>query len=440
MSLDRRLVPNWLGAYLDLTSDLEAKESLHLWTGFTVLASALRRKIYLDMEHGRVFPNLYVIIVAESAKARKSAAMDYGRNLLIDALPEIRIMRDSMTSQGLIKALNHKVQVVHDGKIREELRSDVSIFADEVANLFSYEKTRAAQMVIFLTRTYTCPAIYDHTTVRDSLVRLYNLYPVLLGGTDPRNLKVLPEEAVGGLTGRLIWVIATDRRANNSGWRKDRRKSLAKELLREYLIHDLQRISHLQGEMQVTDIAQEMYDEWYNELSTKNTKDPATDAFYHRCHTTALQIAMLMSISERDDLVVTPTHIRGAIALVEEQLPEVKRVSMWSGGSLYEQHRAKLLHYMQNQGGLALRRPLLKYMGMQAEDFEKLLTTLVQDGSIEPQAIMLRQDKVYKLTKDGYGKAIPLEKTVSFVEKDEVKVAGLDKALADSQAATTGET
>src|SRR5678815_1866598 len=209
---DKRLAGDWISSYLDFTNNLEAKEQLHMWTGLVVLSAVVRRQVYLELEYGKIFPNLYVIIVAQSARARKSTAMDAGRDLLIDAVPDVKIMRDSMTSQGLIKQLNHKTQGVRDGKIVEELRSDVAIFADEVANLFSYERTRAAQMVIFLTRAYGCPAIYDHTTVRDSMVRLHNLYPVLLGGTDPHNLKVLPEDAIGGLTGRLIVVIESQRR------------------------------------------------------------------------------------------------------------------------------------------------------------------------------------------------------------------------------------
>jgi len=404
---DKRLTNDWLASYLDLTSSLEAPESIHLWTGLSLISMAVRRKVYLDMEYGKIFPNLYTIIVAESAKVRKSAAMDFGRELLIEAIPEMKIMRDSMTSQGLIKELNKKTQVIKGDKIEEELRSDVAIFADEVANLFGYEKTRAAQMVIFLTRAYTCPSIYDHTTVRDSTVRLHNLYPVLLGGTDPRNLKVFPEDAVGGLTGRLIWVIETARRTNNPGWKKDSKDVLQRTLLREYLIHDLKRISMLSGEVTVDPTAMEMYDQWYDALSKKDTHDPATDAFYHRCHTTALRLLILLALSSSDDLVATPRHMKGAIALIEAQLPEVKRVTMWSGGSQYEQKRAKYLHFLQQcPKGVSTRRRILQYMGVSIEEFDMLTNTLTQDGSITQPGILVGKDPVIVLTAQGFGQEV----------------------------------
>lgn len=402
MPVEKRLAKDWLASYLKLTSTLEAKESLHLWTGLTLISAASRRKVYLDLEHGTIFPNMYVIIVAESAKARKSVAMDFGRDLLLDAIPDIRIMRDSMTSQGLIKSLNHKVQVIKGDTITEELRSDVAIFADEVANLFSYERTRSAQMVIFLTRTYGCPAIYDHTTVRDSTVRLHNLYPVLLGGTDPRNLKVLPEDAVGGLTGRLIWLIESGRRTNNPGWKRDEKAVLARQLLREYLIHDLHHISALNGEMHASPDAMDLYDSWYEDLSKRNSRDPDTDAYYHRCHTTALRVAMLLSLSEGDDLIITVRQMQAAIVLIEAQLPEIKRVTMWSGGSQYEQQRAKYINFLRNSAiGASTRRIMLKHMGVQSEDFDKITSTLVQDGTVEISPIRIKNEIIIKLTKEG---------------------------------------
>jgi len=404
---DRRLLSDWLNGYLELTNELEAPARLHLWTGLTVMAAALRRRVFMEMTYETVYPNLYVIIVAESAKVRKSAAMDFGRALLMDAVPEVRVMQDSMTSQGLIKALNHKMQVIKDDKIQEELRSDVAIFADEVANLFSYEKIRASQMVIFLTRTYGCPAVYDHTTVKDSIVRLHNLYPVLLGGTDPRNLKVLPDDAIGGLTGRLIWVIERERRSNNPGWKRDEKRNLQRELLREYLIHDLRRISNLSGEVAATAEAMDFYDSWYNELSKRDTRDPSTDAFYHRCHTTALRIGQLLSISTSDDLVVNSKHMADAVKLIEMQLPEIKRVVLWSGNSMYEQQRAKFIHFLQNAPNhAALRSIVLKYMGMQVEEFDKLTLTLVQDGTLEAIPLGIK-GTAFKLTKEGMSFTAP---------------------------------
>lgn len=398
---DHRLLPDWLTSYLVYNSEQESPESLHLWTGLVEISAAIRRKLHITLEHATVYPNLYVIIVAESAKIRKSTAAGIGMKILMDAFPDIKIMRDSMTSQGLIHELNKKVEVIEGDRKVEIFRSDVTIFADEVANLFSYERTRASQMVIFLTRTYECPDVYDHTTVRDSLKRLHNLYPVLLGATDPRNLKVLPADAIGGLTGRLIWVIEGKRRKNNTGWIRDPARALRRAAEKEYLIHDLQRIGRLHGEMQVKPEAMDYYDKWYEELSKRDSKDPDTDAFYNRCHTTALRIAILLSVSESDDMVITEKQMAAAIVLVEKQLPEVKRITMWGGTSQYEVLRAKFIHFLQASGGFNTRRNTIKHMGVPSEVFDRdLVATLVQDGTLE-SPVRVGTETVYKLSREG---------------------------------------
>jgi hypothetical protein len=395
---DKRLLDDWLSGYLEYTAQQESPESLHLWTALTIVSAALRRRVFIEHEYYKIYPNVYVIIVAESAKVRKSTAMDLGRDLLVDAVPEIKIMRDSMTSQGLIKALNKKTQVVTDGKISEELRSDVAIFADEVANLFSYDKTRSSQMVIFLTRSYSCPAIYDHTTARDSTVRLHNLYPVFLGGTDPHNLKVLPPDAVGGLTGRLIWVIERERRHNNPGWKRDNVEATRRKLIREMLVHDLQRIANLEGEMTATEEAMAYYDNWYEALSSRGNSDQNTDAFYQRCHTTALRLGMLRSISEGDSLQLSLSHMKAGITLIEQQLPEMQRVNMWAGSSNFEVLRAKYVSFLINvKDHLTTRSILLKHMGVMSDEFDKISYTLIQDGTITISDIKVKGQTIIKL-------------------------------------------
>lgn len=365
------------------------------------MAAALRRRVSLQMQHGRIFPNLYVFIVAESAKARKTTAMNYGHRILNDSFPLLHVFGDDMTSQGLVKYLYAKAVVGKDGK--KEPQGDFVIFSDELADLFDYDKGRAAKLVIMLTTNYMCRDVYDHLTSRDSLERLYNMYPVVLGATDPSNLKVLPQEAIGGLTGRLIWVIERTKRHINSGWvDDDRTGELRRQALHEYLVHDLQRISNLQGDMSVEPKAREIYDVWYKQLSGMDAKDKNTDAFYHRCHTTAIQLAMLLSIAEGDSLIITSNHMLRGMDLIKEQLVTIGRVTEWSGTSTYEQQRAKMILYLQKSGGLAKRSILLKHLGVNFEDFAKIVTTLVQDETIlEPKVV--GYETVIRLTKAGLG-------------------------------------
>ena len=394
---DSRLLSDWLAAYLEFTDELESAESFHLWTGLGVLSAALRRRVRLEMIYGTTYPNLYIIMVAASAELRKSTAANFGRDLLMDSLSDINLMQDSMTSQGLVKSLNQKRSVIENGVVVEKLHSDVAIFADEVANLFSYDKLRASQMTIFLTRTYECPNNYQHTTVRDSKIALHNLYPTLIGCTDPKNLRTIPAEAADGLVGRLLWIIEHKRRSTNSGWRRNEKKTLEKKLLREYLMHDLQRITTLSGEMKVEESAMNYYDEWYHALAEREDLDQDSKAFYHRCHATALRLAMILSISTSESLIITHKNMMGALTLIDQQLPANQRINIWKGSTTFEVLRAKYISFLANSKGVTTRAILLKHMGVPAEEFDRITSTLSQDGTIRVPEVKVKGQTVIQL-------------------------------------------
>src|SRR3970282_852760 len=123
MSPEGRHLDDWLTSYLDWSSGQESPESLHLWSAMSILAAATRRQIWLEMEYFTIFPNIYVVIVAESARVRKSSAMDMARDVFTDAFPQAHIFRDSGTAQGMIKKLNTKVDTTKDDKDNENRQS-----------------------------------------------------------------------------------------------------------------------------------------------------------------------------------------------------------------------------------------------------------------------------------------------------------------------------
>src|SRR6266571_5580946 len=188
-----RLLSDWLESYLEFTSNQESPEKLHLWTGLVVISGAIRRRLFMDRGVYRLYPNIYVIIVAESARIRKSTAMTIGMNLLKDSIKDVYYMSGSMTPEGLIKVLNRPPVVTAPDEndptklTISPIRSDVVVHSDELANLFSYDKQRASRMAILLTQMYDAEEDYVHTTKTDSKIILRNTYPVLIAGTDPRN-------------------------------------------------------------------------------------------------------------------------------------------------------------------------------------------------------------------------------------------------------------
>jgi len=70
----RILRKDWLSSYLEYTSGQESPRNFHFWTGLSILGGALRRNVVLDRVYYKLFPNLYVILVAASAACKKKCS------------------------------------------------------------------------------------------------------------------------------------------------------------------------------------------------------------------------------------------------------------------------------------------------------------------------------------------------------------------------------
>ena len=120
-----RVVGNWLQAYREYTSELEAPDSYHLWTGLSILASAVRRNIFLNQGVYYLFPNLFVILVAPAGKIGKSTVIRMGRTILQE-VPDVYIGPDSVTREELIR------EMAKAG--RDKTQSAVTIHSTELSS------------------------------------------------------------------------------------------------------------------------------------------------------------------------------------------------------------------------------------------------------------------------------------------------------------------
>lgn len=390
-----RQVRDWLECYLEYTVKQESPEKFHFWTGLCVLSAAMRRNIWLDRGFYKLYPNIFVLLVAESATLKKSSAMDIGLSMIAEHAQDVFYIGGSLTPEGLIKHLNRS-KAVMDGKGKTviQFNSDFLLHADELAELFGFDKTRASKLTILLTKIYGSQDTHTHTTSTDGQLILRNLYPVFLGGTAPQNLKVLPEEAVGGLLGRLIFV-TSDTAREPIAWPNPSEND---RILWNRLGHDLTGISQLHGEMKKTEAAKECFAEWYTEHSKNKNSDPRVDAFRARCHDTALKIAMLLSISESSSLILTDKHVARGIDYIEKQIPEFSKVAGWATASIYAQNRIKFIDILRRQGGFGTRKSMLKMMALPLEDIIVIEESLAAEQTIK--AVVQGETLLYKLIKD----------------------------------------
>ena len=99
-----RKLSNWLDAYAEYTEETESAPMFHRWVSLSMISAVLRKKVWLSLGRIKVFPNMYIVLVAEPGIARKSQAISYGVDLL-NEVPGIVLSADAVTKEAMLQDL-----------------------------------------------------------------------------------------------------------------------------------------------------------------------------------------------------------------------------------------------------------------------------------------------------------------------------------------------
>lgn len=298
---------NWLQGYAEYTAESESPDSFHLWTGLSVLASAVRRNIWVNQGLYMLFPNMYVILVGPPGKVAKSTTIRLGRTLLL-GVEDIIFGPDSLTREELIRVI---AKSGGEGK-----QSAVTLHSTELSSLI---EPSGITMIQFLTDIYDGDYKWRYSTKGKGRDVIHNPILNILAGTTPSWVaEGMPADVVGhGFTARVIFIYEDQPRFLNP-YPKEPDPRLIKTLM-----EDLIQISKLQGPMIFTDDARELYAEYYMKLGATEPTDYRIEGFHWRKKIHLLKVATLLSVAERDDLRITPTEIETAwdlLASIEDNM------------------------------------------------------------------------------------------------------------------------
>ena len=332
-----RLLKNWLYAFRDWTIPRsEAQESLIIWSGLFTLASVAKRHVYFPrslMGSYEIFPNLYVIFVGPSSVIKKSTTVGYGEQLL-QQIESINIAPSGTSSSMLI------------GKMAETVDGSMTIISSEFG---TFIQTSQEDMYDILSDLYDGKIKHDYETRAHGAEYISHPCLNLFAATTPDWLQDQPLYVVGGgFSARTIYVHETTTRKRqlyyNLHW-----PDFAK--LEKDLAHDLQYIGKLEGEFQHDnkETADEM-EEWYQ--TTVDIEIQARlVAFRNRKHVHVHKVAMLLSLAERDDRVLTMTHFKAAIALVDNIELKLPGIFSAIGKNPFGGDMEAVRDYMRNNPG-----------------------------------------------------------------------------------------
>jgi hypothetical protein len=333
-----RVLPDLIKAYELFTSKSDSPQVFHIWIALGTIAGAAQRKIQMRAQYFDVHTNLYIILTSPPGRAKKGAALRTGKNFLKVVEPKVNFATESASPEAVVKLMS---------KISNPVHQSMTIYSMELGTLMS---TRPGEMVDFLTDIYDGNPDWERQTMMHDRQTITKPWLNIMAGTTPKWLgdKLGLIALEGGLVARCVFPYSDDRLLNNP-WP---RKSEEFAALGEAISADLSHIATLEGEFDfdggLGGEAYLFYDAWYRddeklyvdtikkldpqirskfEITLRfqhrfpKMEDPRTASYYDRKHIHLLKVAMALSLSYKDDLVLTTEDLLRAKILLDATEP-----------------------------------------------------------------------------------------------------------------------
>lgn len=399
--------------FLLYTSGYESPKSFWVWSSYAGVAAALRDNVYLPQRDRKLYPNIYVVLLAESAAHRKSTPAELVTKLVIK-VGNTKVISGRSSIQAIIDDL---ANVQHNKTSGRPIKGGSALFsAPELAS--SLVEDPAAIKV--LTDIYDFKEEWTSSLKSSGKSVISNLCFTMLAASNDSFLKtVFTTTAVyGGLLGRTFIIKPDEFRASNSLFSSNGNLQLDPVKL----IQDLKEIAKLQGVFKVSPEAERAYNEWYDPFRQSYKEINEKSGVIGRIHTGVIKVAMILAAGHRRELVIRKEDILTGIDECLKLLPNYEALTMSSGKASIAESGAILMNELWiAENHIIKRRDLLRnhWADLDAETLDKLVQTLEQAGIIKCYMLSSVGEMTYEMTPDGLDLCKSKLKT-----KDEMKAKG----------------
>jgi hypothetical protein len=411
-----RRLDNWLKAYTEWVGPrVTVPPQYTAWCGLFALAASLERKIKIPRKYLGGFdcdPFLYVTLIGEPGIGKGTSMGQVER--ILSKVPTLNKGEQIFTKERLMQQLIEKP------------RSAIYLILGELAD--ALQKNKATDIFGFLLTLYDGKdELSEGTRLRASEVAVRPSLNKLAGTTSAWIKENVSHGIIGGgYPSRVCWVYADRTEAGPVKVFYHRDINLDTfDQKEEDLVHDLNIIANLTGDMKLTDGDWNDRDDdlrpygddnaaYFFEQYEKNLKHDFTDAntenFLARRRTQCHKLAMLHSVSLRSDLVITEADYKFAIKAIETTEKKVHRVLGGIGtNNPYKADINLMVDYVIQEGVVERNTLLIKFEG--AAPAQQLINAIEMLKLTERLTEFSKDGKVYYGIGASLAKLIEEDKT-----------------------------
>jgi len=326
----------------------------------------------------RIYPNMFVVLVAGSGRCRKSTSIGQIEKLFPGMENKPNIIAQKITPEALIEAMRDK-------KDDEITAHQGFVVVDELSN-FLNKRTYEQGLAALLISLYDCKESFEYRTKGRGKEELKHTCLGLLGGSTIEWIReAVPTDAIGGgLTSRILFIYVKNPPPPQA-WTESNPEN---DGIRSELIIGLDKIASLQGQMELSPEAKEFYITQYNDFYDNSSfyENKYLSGYASRRHVHMIKLAILFSVAETDKMIIELRHIEQAYGLLldaENHMVEVlSLITSTETGSKIELVRA----FIRKRGECKvsdLQRHFSRQMN--SRELGELTHTLISSGEIRFQ-------------------------------------------------------
>jgi hypothetical protein len=385
----KRLLPDWLTAFLDYTEHMEAPKLMRTWAGISAIASVLRRKVWIDLDQFIWTPSLYIIFVGPPGVITKSTTTDLSSSLLRE-LPEgiVRFGPNNITWQALATSFAAASESFEHplGSGDWHPMSAVTLVSRELGSLLNPKDQDLVNLFIEL---YDGAKVYEKVTKMSGTDTIECPWINMLGATTPSWIADnVPRSALGGgLISRCIFLYG-DKKEKLVAYPDELIKNTkAHAAVRAALVSDLEKMASMSGNFVLTPEARKWGRQWYEKLWTDaeaHYSDDKLMGYIARKQTHMHKVAMVLSASKKNELVLTLEDLQVADAMLTAIEGCLDKVFAQIGRTEQSAAAAKFINAIEARGEVPYEEAyrLVHAHFPDARDFEGILAGAIRSGQL----------------------------------------------------------
>jgi uncharacterized protein DUF3987 len=381
------LVPTagWIRDYIEWTRQTEPPTVFHFFVAAATIGATLGRNVLFDKGAYKVYPNLWVMIIAPTGSCRKTSACNLGTGLYVKAGGTL-LGGDKPTPEALVDSLKDSPNAVG------------LLYAPELAVFLGKQKYQEG-MVPLLTALSDCPDLWSSKTIGRGEISLTNvgLSSIFCSTIDWIQTGIAKDAFGGGFMSRFLFIV------QESTPRSFPLPPPLNDEVRKSLIGRLQGYRHRRGRFTMSPEAEAWYTLWYRAKPSLGLGRQYA-GYYERKPDHLIRLAMILWVAEHGptvkDLILGPQDLQRAeniLRWLEDWLPATFD-EMTSTASGEDQQR--ILRHLKHAGGTMEYSSLLRKNSskMNAEQFKRSMATLREAKLVEWDGTT----RTYFLTTEGW--------------------------------------